>query len=219
MIILVAIMIIVPVYNSKAFQAHLINHSQTKIAQKLTPQAVDQAKHNQGNYNGKLTADANNQTVLKNRLAAAHVQPLGVMSIPAIQMVNPILNGYGNDGAYLALGACTMHPNQVMGQSNYALAGHYMASNTVFHSLSKTQVGMHVYTTDLHHIYDYQVTSVQTIDDTDEQVIAPTTQPTITLITCVGLNETPYRTCVKGKLVQTLPSSATNLKKYHLKIG
>ena len=219
MIILITIMIIVPIYNSKGFQSYIINHSQTKIAKKITQKNIENANHSDGNYNGKLTQDANNKILMKNQLKANHVQPLGIMSIPAIKMVNPILNGYGDDGSYLALGACTMKPNQIMGQGNYALAGHYMKSNTIFHSLSKTQIGMNVYLTNLHHIYDYKVTNVQTIDDNDIQVINSTAQPTVTLITCVGLNATPYRTCVKGKLIKIIPSSVKNLKKFDLDLN
>lgn len=119
------------------------------------------------------------------------------MSIPAVKMVNPIINGYGETGDYLALGACTMKSNQIMGQSNYALAGHYMDSDTVFHSLNKVTKGMNVYLTDLKQIYVYQVNNVTTIDKYDVNVINDVpNQQLVTLLTCVGMQQTPYRTLV-----------------------
>lgn len=204
------------VLNNKNFQSQLINSSQEKVLSNANPQNIKQNETKKGNYNPSDTKLANAQTVLKNRMKAEDANPVGIMSIPDIKMKNPILNGYGPKGEYLALGACTMKLDEHMGQGNYSLAGHYMKGNTVFHSLSKTKPGMHVYVTDKQNIYDYQVTSNQTIDRLDTAVINETQQPTITLITCEGLNQTPWRTCIKGNLVNTLPATKDNLKKFNL---
>lgn len=203
-------------FNNKGVQTHFINASQEKVLRKANRKQIKNNEKKEGNYNPSDTSLANAQTVLKNRLKAENVQPLGVMTVPQIKMKNPILNGYGPKGEYLALGACTMKLGERMGQGNYSLAGHYMQGNTVFHSLSKIQPGMHVYVTDKQNIYDYQITSNQTVSHLDTSVINETTNPTITLITCVGLNQTPWRTCIKGNLVNTLPANSQNLKKYNL---
>lgn len=204
------------VLNNKKIQGMIINHSQNKIENNLSLKQISKAKQEPANYQPQNTTDADTKTVIDNAIKAKHIQPLGKMSIPAINMKNLILNGYGNDGAYMALGACTMK-DETMGQGNYALAGHYMASNTIFHSLSKTPINAKVYITNLKKIYEYQVTSNQTINKLDTSVLDDTPQPTITLITCVGLNITPYRTCVKGKLISVKPATQANLKKVALK--
>lgn len=204
------------IFNSKFVQGKLIQHSQARITHQLTAQDIQQAQHQKANYQANDTTTANTSTVLKNTLQANHIKPLGKMSIPAIKMHNVILNGYGDKGAYMAIGACTMHPQEQMGQGNYALAGHYMKSNTVFHSLSRTPLNAKIYLTDLKKIYVYQVDSNRTIDKDDVSVLNQTTTPTITLITCVGLNVTPNRTCVKGHLIQTLPATSANLKQAQL---
>lgn len=212
-IILIICSALLLIISNKSFQNHIINASQQRIVKNFNRSTNRSSETKKGNYDSKDTSLANANLVLKNRLESQNVQPIGIMSIPNINMKNPILNGYGPKGAYLALGACTMQSGETPGLGNYALAGHYMKSNTVFHSLSNAKVGMHIFITDRQKIYDYQITSNEVINHMDVSVLNQTNQPTITLITCVGLNETPLRTCVKGKLVNTLPATKQLLKK------
>ena len=204
------------IYNSKFTQNSFVNHSQSTIMKKTNKNDMSKANKKKGNFNPNDTSIASQSTVIKNAIKAKHVFPIGIMSIPDIKITNPILKGYGNDGSYLALGACTAKANDIMGQGNYALVGHYMNSNTVFHSLNKAKPGMKIYITDKKNIYTYQVTSNQTIDHMDVNVLNDTQIPSITLITCKGLNETPLRTCVKGKLIAIHPSTNKLLKQYQL---
>lgn len=202
--------------NSQFFQGELIRYSQKQNTSHVSQKTINQNKQKQANFSGKATTEADAQTVFDNT-TKKDVPVIGMMSIPAVKMVNPIINGYGETGDYLALGACTMKPNQIMGQGNYALAGHYMDSDTVFHSLNKVTKGMNVYLTDLKQIYVYQVNNVTTIDKYDVNVINDVpNQQLVTLLTCVGMQQTPYRTLVQGKLVKTIKANNANLKKYNL---
>lgn len=203
--------------NNSNTQASMINKTQQHIMKQITPQSINQAKNKNSNFKADTTKEAKTSTVIYNRLHNKNANAIGIMSIPEIKMTNPIFNGYGDNGNYLALGACTMKPNQVMGQGNYALAGHYMQGNTVFHSLSKAQKGMYVYITNLKHIYQYQIDNVTTINKYDVGVINNiTNQKTITLITCIQLNETPYRTLVQGHLTKVMSANQQNLNQYNL---
>lgn len=202
--------------NSNLFQGELIKYSQKQNTRHINQNLVAKNQQKKANFNGEATAEADTQTVFDN-LNKKDVPVIGMMSIPAVKIVNPIINGYGENGNYLALGACTMKPNQIMGQGNYSLAGHYMDSNTVFHSLNKVTKGMKVYLTNLKQIYIYQVNNVTTINKYDVNVIndVPNKQ-LVTLLTCVGMQQTPYRTLIQGKLVNKLPVTNNNLQKFSL---
>ena len=53
----------------------------------------------------------------------------GAIAIPKVNLYLPILLGLSDDS--LSTGAGTMRKNQVMGQGNYPLAGHYMTAKGV----------------------------------------------------------------------------------------
>lgn len=202
--------------NSQFFQYELIKYSQKQNTINVNQKTINKNKQKKANFNGEATKDADTQTVFDNT-AKKDIPVIGMMSIPAIKMVNPIINGYGKNGDYLALGACTMKPNQIMGQGNYSLAGHYMDSNTVFHSLHKVTKGMNVYLTDFKKIYVYQVNNINIINKYDVNVINDVpSKKLVTLLTCVGTQQTPYRTLVQGTLVKIIKANHTNLKKYDL---
>lgn len=205
------------IFNSNYVQSRVISHNQEKVAKRISPKTIKQNQKNSGNFNASATKEATGGTVLKNQINSGHIPAIGLMSVPKYHIYNPILNGYGDsNGSYLALGACTMFANEKMGQGNYALAGHHMKSNTIFHSLGKVKNGDKVYTTDMNKIYVYQVYSNKIVNRTEMQVFYPPKdgKPMITMITCTSLAETPYRDCVQGTLVNTLPANQSNLKKY-----
>lgn len=204
------------IFNSNVVQSKLINHNQIKITKKITSKEIRDNQKKSGNFNAASTKEATGATVLKNQINTKHIPDIGLMSIPKYHIYNPILNGYGDSqGSYLALGACTMFPQEQMGQGNYALAGHHMKSNTIFHSLGKTKAGDMVYLTDMKNIYVYQIFSNRIVNRSDMQVFSPSKdgKPMITMITCTSLAETPYRDCVQGTLVNTIPATQNRLKK------
>ncbi|WP_214797811.1 class A sortase [Exiguobacterium sp. s5] len=127
---------------------------------------------------------------------------LGLISIPDVNLELPIL--YGLDNENLAVGAGTMDPSQRMGTGNYALAGHYTQSPTaLFGPLHTLDIGMSIYVTDMKHTFQYEVTSLETVPPTQVDVLEPTTEPTITLVTCTF--DATERLIVKGRLVKQTP--------------
>lgn len=205
------------IYNSSPVQNQIISHNQKQVTKHISASKIRNNVSKKGNFNASNTKEANGQTVLKNQISSKNIPIIGLMSIPAQNIYNPILNGYGDSsGSYLALGACTMFPNEQMGKGNYALAGHHMKSNTIFHSLGKVQDGDIVYLTDLHTIYAYKVISNRIVDRTEMQVFNPSSdgKPLVTMITCTSLAETPNRICVQGTLINSFPATQNNLKKY-----
>lgn len=127
---------------------------------------------------------------------------LGLISIPDVNLELPIL--YGLDNENLAVGSGTMDPSQHMGTGNYALAGHYTQSPTaLFGPLHTLDIGMSIYVTDMKHTFQYEVTSLATVPPTQVDVLEPTTEPTITLVTCTF--DATERLIVKGRLVKQTP--------------
>ena len=123
---------------------------------------------------------------------------IGVISIPDVSLKLPIIQGLDDES--LAVGAGTMHPDQRMGEGNYALAGHYLRNATaLFGPLHEIEIGTTIYLQDETQTYEYVVTSLETVSPERVDVLDDTSTPTITLITCTF--DTTERLIVKGTLV------------------
>ena len=127
---------------------------------------------------------------------------VGGIAIPDVGMNLPIYKGVSNEGMYY--GAGTLSPDQQMGKSNYSLASHHsIHKNLLFAPLLRVQQGQKIYLTDLDKVYVYEIDSIQQVPATAIEVLDPTEDPTITLITCDS--DLVDRIVVKGSLVKTVP--------------
>lgn len=124
------------------------------------------------------------ETVALAQFNSDQINVLGGMSIPSVDLNLPI--GKGTSPYTLALTAGTMKEEQVMGEGNYALAGHHMKDpDLLFSPLYRVEIGDAVYLTDLTHIYEYQISEQREIEATDVHVIENASGKTqLTLITC-----------------------------------
>lgn len=79
-----------------------------------------------------------------------------------------------------------MKEEQVMGEGNYALAGHNMVDpDLLFSPVMEVEIGDTIYLTDLTKIYEYQVIVHDEVEPTDVHVIEDQPGETwLTLITC-----------------------------------
>ena len=91
---------------------------------------------------------------------------------------------------------------------NVVLFGHVSTINAgrVFRDLHRLKLGDWVYLTDGQRYYTYVVTQVWETVPEDVSVVQPTSEPTVTMITCSGLwvpwqNDFEKRLVVRGKLV------------------
>jgi sortase A len=110
----------------------------------------------------------------------------GTIEIPSIGMKLPILEGMTQEN--LSVGAGTMKPNQVLGQGNFALAGHYMTNEgLLFGGIKNVHQGDLIQLTYQNQLrlVAYRVTEVKLITKDQGQVISDS-QGTglLTLITC-----------------------------------
>lgn len=127
---------------------------------------------------------------------------IGAIAIPSVKMNLPIYKGTSPAGMYL--GAGTLYPDQEMGVSNYPLASHHsIHKGLLFQPLMDVEYGAMVYLTDLEYIYSYQIDNIQTVPPTAVEVLDPTDNPIITLITCDYSLED--RVIVQASIVDKVP--------------
>ncbi|MDT7012880.1 class A sortase [Lactobacillus sp. PFC-70] len=168
----------------------------------VTRQSVKKNQRKKASYDFKKVKSLDFQTVAKARLNSKEIHVVGQIYIPQSKIHLPIAKGVSNP--VLALTAGTMRPDQKMGENNYPLAGHHMVSHSILFSplYYKTKVGQKIYLTNASKVYEYRVTVRKFIAATDVQVVAPTKQKLVTLITCdaTGAN----RLMIRGKYVQQM---------------
>ncbi|MBC2575677.1 class A sortase [Peptostreptococcus canis] len=128
----------------------------------------------------------------------------GAISIPSINMSIPIFIGLNNYN--LTYGAGTMKEDQIMGERNYALAGHNYPKNPkiLFSPLKNISDGDQIFITDFRYIYVYNCTGLYMIDPSQTNVIEDDeNKKEITLITCN--NSGSKRFAVKGDFIYKVP--------------
>lgn len=141
--------------------------------------------------------------VLKARLNKKHFSVIGSIAIPSVDLELPI--GKGVSESVIALGAGTMKPDQKPGIGNYALASHYIENKDIlFGPLYDVALGDIAYISDQDTVYEYKITVVEVIQDTDVFVIYDTPDQTLlTLITCAESGT--KRLLVQGEFIQSYP--------------
>ena len=119
------------------------------------------------------------------------------LSIPAIQLEEAVLSKATKENLSVALAQIKGH--QEPGQGNYTIAGHRsLVYGRHFNRLPEIRVGDAVYLKASQKVFEYIVTSKETIEENDVDVLADTDKIEITLITCTEDGE--KRIAVKGLL-------------------
>jgi len=140
------------------------------------------------------------QTVLLGVNQIDRSDVIGAIAIYEVDMLVPIFNGTTEEN--LIVGATTMIEGQVMGQGNYALAGHHMQDpSLLFGPLLNVVPGMRIQVTDKNNIYTYVVTETFMIDHYDWWILDDSEDAILTLMTCDVPGATPYRWIVRAELV------------------
>lgn len=123
--------------------------------------------------------------------------PLGVLAIPAVELVAPIFEG--TDELTLNRGIGRIEGTADIGAAgNLGLAAH---RDGFFRVLKDVKVGDAISVETLHGTTHYRITELQVVEPTDVYVLAPTDGATLTLVTCYPfyfIGEAPQRYVVKG---------------------
>lgn len=182
---------------------HMIEQGQKENAiANLTREQIVANEQKEVTYDFDDVQTLNAYNVIKNNVNPKDLPTVGAVAIPSVKMNIPIYKGVSDEGMYL--GAGTLLPDQKMGKSNYSLASHHSINeNLLFAPLVKVKLGDYVYLTDLDKIYKYEVFFYEQVEPTRVDLIEPTTDPIVTLITCdYSLSE---RIVVQAKLVDEQP--------------
>lgn len=206
----------------------IVKENTQKILNNISKESIKKNLKIPATYNAAETKSLDTNELIKE--SSSNTYGIGRMSIPSVGIQVPIMNGYGDSAQNLSYGACTMKPDQVMGQGNYSLAAHYMWSGMLFGNLHQVMPGSKVYLTDLNNIYEYTIKSKELIKNlgTEEQTTAANRlienhsgKTEISLATCPdersnGSLSKTHKTFVSGEYVGKLPATAANLIKYDL---
>lgn len=164
---------------------------------------IDINNRKQTSFDFEEVKELDIETILMANLHKDEITVIGGISIPSVNLNLPI--GKGTSNYTLALMAGTLKENQVMGEGNYALAGHHMKrEDLLFSPLFQVKNGAVVYLTDLRYVYEYQIDEKRTIRATDvEEIEDIEGKKVLTLITCDDYGKD--RVLIRGHFVEKIP--------------
>lgn len=184
---------------------YLIQRGQTQNQiGNLTLEQVRANRNANVTYNWDDINEIDAFNVIRQNVNPDDLPTIGGIAIPSVDMNLPIYLGVSDAGMYL--GAGTLFPDQEMGVSNYSLASHHsIHEELLFAPLTRVQYGDVVYLTDLEKVYVYEIDSIRTVPPTAIEVLDPTPEPILTLITCDSTLQD--RIVVQGSLKQIVDIS------------
>ncbi len=214
LMVLVLIVSLLLIFNEqvKLFMVNHMQQSGVQQAQQLDADELAKNKKRKTNWDFSKVESLNLSTVSKAALAR-NLHPIGLVSVPSVNIHLPILNGVTSSN--LAVGAGTMKENQEMGKNNYALAGHHIHKRTtLFSPLENVKKGAQIYITDKKTVYVYKINFIKVVDKHQVQYIDDVpNKKMITLVTCASdLINQPERQIVQGELVKTEKATDKNLQ-------
>ncbi len=191
-----------------------IRQNQVDGLKKLSKSSVKKNEKKKGSFDYSKVKEIGWQEVAQSKSSKSrNAYGIGALAIPSVGMYLPIEKGLSNIN--MSVGGCTMRADQVMGQGNYPLAGHYMTNNGVlFSPLERTQVGEKVYLTDMEKIYEYQINMKKVVAPSAVWLVNNTKEDIVTLITCADGGKN--RWAIRGNLIATAPATDHNLKLFGL---
>ncbi len=130
-----------------------------------------------------------------------HQELTGQLTAPTVNLSLPIL--YQANDLTLSTGAAQYFTNRKMGTGNYILVSHnFYGAPVLMDAIKDLKIGAEVTVTDFSTVYTYQVTRNEVIPETQVEVLAETTTPTLTLLRCEGGEDTFYRRLVVATFVK-----------------
>lgn len=194
----------------------LLNQNTEINRQNVQEVSAEQIQAN-GENSGEIDYDAVDDVSAESAINDASEIPISYISgqlvIPSIGMDLPIYNTLNNET--LLAGAAIMREDQVMGEGNYPIAGHYThVSDVLFGPLRDIEEGDVIRLTDKQNIYEYtyrerQVVPPTALDMLSDERAEENDTPIISLMQCyyVDYNNTGDREFFIGELTDVFPYS------------
>lgn len=160
------------------------NMSNNNNVSTVTAAQIKKNHTRDGEFDFSQVVDLDAENIIRARLYQDDMAVIGGIAVPDVAINLPIIKGISNYN--LAVGAGTMKPDQVMGEGNYALAGHNMIDKgLLFSPLDKLAMGDEIYLTDLEYIYVYKTSFIETVNPDRVDLIDDVEgQTLVTLVTC-----------------------------------
>lgn len=134
-------------------------------------------------------------------------EPVGRVLMPSVGLADDVYVGLTNKN--LGIGAVAMFPKRTPDRHNIVLLGHNVGFTAIhFGVLEKAKVYDNIYLNYLNHDYQYEVVSIETINEKEIVKLKDTTESQVSLVTCSAPTRTPLRILVRAKLVKKLNNSA-----------
>jgi sortase A len=125
---------------------------------------------------------------------------IGKLEVPSVRLSTTVLEG--SDDRTLARGAGHLEDTPLPGaDGNVGIAGH---RDTVFRRLKNIRAGDPLNLTTADHVFRYRVIRSLIVDPDDVEVLDPTAEPTLTLVTCYPfeyIGHAPRRFVVQARLM------------------
>lgn len=187
------------VFNNQIKNFLIKKNSETYTISEVSKKEIATNLEQDASFDFEAVVPVSVEDVLKAQFKNKVLPVIGGVAVPSVQINLPIFKGLGN--TELLYGAGTFHPNQLMGEGNYALASHRIEqSDILFSHLDQVKLGDTVYLTDLTNIYTYQVTVSERIDPSRVEVVEDVPgKKLVTLLSC-GEASAVTRWLVQGEL-------------------
>lgn len=175
-----------------------------KVVEEYTPEIIKENETNAAEFDFNIVEDISVTGTLINQNKVNLDLIVGQLVVPSINLNIPVFKGINNTN--LLAGSATMREDQIMGQGNYPLAGHYVKDKDVlFGSLMDVKEGDIIRLTDKETIYEYETYEVKQVPDTavyliDDKEAENMGKPIISLMTCYYSSKTRKRYFVMGEL-------------------
>lgn len=180
------------------FGARLEQHILSSFTPTLNTSKIKAAQMKakaEASYDWTSVQSTNLASITKSRVAN-NANVIAFMTQPEAKIATTIQAGVSNE--VLNVSAGTLRPDQELGKNNYVLAAHHMpgAEWALFSGLYyNAEVGQKVYLTDMEKVYEYEITSVRMVEETDVYIVDRNRykedvdgivpgEPMITLISC-----------------------------------
>lgn len=205
--------------------SYMISENARVASKMVTVKTADKNRKKKTSYNASLTKSIDSKEIW--RAKQYPVNPVGRMSVPVVNIHNPLFEGYGDHNQNLSFGVVSSVAGRKLGapDTNVCYAGHYMGNYgpAILDNLHYVKPGDVIYITDMHRIYAYKANSIA-FDIKPNQVEIENNQKgksLVTFITCSDFDINKYgygkhRTVVQGELIGSVPATKTNLVKTEL---
>lgn len=155
--------------------------------EELKVEEIENNNQEEGDFDFENISEISPSKVLLNPGKINKNLIVGQIVIPSLDLNLTIFKGLSENELFAGVG--TMKNNQVMGEGNYAIAGHYAENNTLFGDLTSIEIGDIVKITDKNNIYEYKIYDTKVVDPNQIDLIEDAEaekrgKPIISLMNC-----------------------------------